>query len=128
MDIAQCLTEPQAIKHLLSILSAKTDNLEISADIRKMRYLGCYGKVEECRRVLLLLVTHALIRLIFVLLACRRFAIEVRLIIWGWEEVDARLHYLSLRLLAAGGTRISTIYLILRRLVLLILVRLLLLF
>jgi hypothetical protein len=59
MDIAQCLTEPQAIKHLLSILSAKTDNLEISADIRKMRYLGCYGKVEECRRVLLLLVTAA---------------------------------------------------------------------
>jgi hypothetical protein len=78
--------------------------------------------------VLLLLVTHALIRLIFVLLACRRSGIKVRLIVWRWEEVDALLYYLSLWLLAAGGTRISTIYLILRRLALLILVRLLLLF
>ena len=78
--------------------------------------------------VLLLLVTHALIRLIFVLLACRRPGIEVRLITWRWEEIDACLRYLKLLLLVAGGTRVSTIYLILRRLALLILVRLLLLF
>jgi hypothetical protein len=57
MHIAQCLTEPQAIKQLLFCQQKLITSI---ADIRQVyRYLGCYGKVEECRRVLLLLVTAA---------------------------------------------------------------------
>ena len=77
--------------------------------------------------VLLLLVTHALIRLNFVLLACRR-SIEVGLIIWRWEEVDTHLQHRGLWLLTARGARVPILYLILRRLALLILIKLLLLF